>query len=253
MAGEAHDSTAIMAAARRSLVDQRAGGRRLAAIGQHSAALRRADLLARVKRAVTGVAGLTVAVMAAGMVIGGIGIGGLMLAGAGIVAAGALLLNYPRLSMPERADLPAAPLPRMVGQVELWLEAQRPQLPPPAVRLVDQIGSQLDALNLQLARLKEDSAEAADVRRLVGEHLPSLVSAYTEIPRHLRAEPRAGATPDEQLATSLTTISAEIDQATRNLAEGSLDALAIQARYLDSKYGEAAAEPPALPAPGAAR
>ena len=250
MANEAHDSAAIMAAASRSLADQRAGGRRLGAIGRHSAELRRADLIARVRRAAIATAGLVIGVMVAGMVIGGIGIGGVMLAGAGIAVAGALLLNYPRLSLPSQQDLPRAPMPRLVGQVELWLEAQRPQLPPPAVRLIDQIGSQLDALNLQLASLKEESEAAADVRRLVGEHLPGVVSAYTEIPRALRAEPRAGASPDEQLAASLQTISAEIDQATRSLAEGALDRLAIQSRYLDTKYGEAAQSPPLLPPAG---
>ena len=246
MAGEAHDSQAIMAAASRSLADQRAGGRRGAAIGYHSAQLRRTDLVARLRRTAIGVAGLVIGVMVAGMVIGGIGIGGVMLAGTGVVVAGALLLNYPRLAVPDQQALPKAPLGRMVGQVELWLEAQRPQLPAPAVRLIDQIGTQLDALNLQLANLQEESPAAADVRRLVGEHLPSLVSAYTSVPRHLRGEAHAGTTPDQQLTGSLATISQEIDAATRSLAEGALDRLAIQSRYLDNKYAEPGESAPAL-------
>ncbi len=251
MPSPASQSDAILAAARASLVDQRAGGRRLAPVGRHSAELRRADLLARLKRSVIGVAGITIAVMVAGMVIGGIGIGGVMLTGAGIAVVGALLLNYPRLAVPDQAALPRAPVNCVVGQVELWLEAQRPQLPPPAVRLVDQIGTQLDALNLQLARLPEETPAAGDVRRLVGEHLPGLVSAYTSIPRHLRNEMHAGTTPDQQLSASLTTISGEIDSATRQLAEGAMDRLAVQTRYLDARYGEGAAVAPALPAPGA--
>jgi hypothetical protein len=246
MAGEAHDSAAIMAAASRSLADQRAGGRRLAAIGRHSAALRRADLVARLRRAAIGVSGLVIGVMVAGMVIGGIGIGGVMLAGAGVAVAGALLLNYPRLAVPDQQALPKAPLGRMVGQVELWLEAQRPQLPAPAVRLVDRIGTQLDALNLQLASLQEESPAAADVRRLVGEHLPGLVSAYTSVPRHLRGQAHAGTTPDQQLTSSLATIAQEIDAATRSLAEGALDRLAIQSRYLENKYAGADEASPAL-------
>ncbi|MEY4159743.1 MAG: hypothetical protein RLZZ136_364, partial [Pseudomonadota bacterium] len=47
----------------------------------------------------------------------------------------------------------------------------------------------------------------------------------------------AGASPDQQLTDSLGKISTEIDSVTRQLAEGKLDALAIQNRYLDYKYG----------------
>ena len=74
-----------------------------------------------------------------------------------------------------------------------------------------------------------------------------------------RIEERAGATPDAQLTGGLGKISDEIDRVTRQLAEGSLDDLAVKTRYLDYKYGgafensgaalEAPAEAPALAAP----
>ena len=114
-------------------------------------------------------------------------------------------------------------------------------LPAPAVRLIDQIGVQLDALGLQLDGLDDSVPAVGEVRKLVGEHLPELVSSYTSIPRHLRAEPRAGRSPDEQLADSLGKISTEIDSVTRQLAEGAIDKLAIRTRYLDYKYGDAEA------------
>ena len=91
MAGEAHDSQAIMAAASRSLADQRAGGRRGAAIGYHSAQLRRTDLVARLRRTAIGVAGLVIGVMVAGMVIGGIRIDAPAGRGYLITEAGALV------------------------------------------------------------------------------------------------------------------------------------------------------------------
>jgi hypothetical protein len=53
----------------------------------------------------------------------------------------------------------------------------------------------------------------------------------------LRSAKQGEASPDEQLAASLGKISTEIDSVTRQLAEGSIDKLAIQTRFLDYKYG----------------
>jgi hypothetical protein len=138
----------------------------------------------------------------------------------------------------------------MVGRTELWLEAQRPALPPPAVRLVDQIGVQLDALGAQLEGLRTDEPASGEVRRLVGEHLPGMVESYRKIPPHLRAEERGGRNADQQLVDGLGKISAEIDGITRQLASGDLDALAVQTRFLDYRYGGGIeGEGAALPAP----
>jgi hypothetical protein len=128
---------------------------------------------------------------------------------------------------------------RLVGQTELWLESQRPALPAPAVQLVDQIGHQLDVLGAQLAQTDQNHPKAGEVRKLVGEHLPGLIQGYHQIPEHLRYEERAGSTPNKQFIDGLSTISAEIDSVTRQLAMGSLDSLAIKSRYLEYKYGEA--------------
>ena len=87
-----------------------------------------------------------------------------------------------------------------------------------------------------LTRARE--AAFPTVRKLVGDVLPETIDAYRRIPAGLRQEKRAGATPDEQLTESLTRISREIDHVTRQLAEGSLDDLAIKTRYLEYRYGE---------------
>ena len=100
------------------------------------------------------------------------------------------------------------------------------------------IGAQLDALGYQLVGVDQNHPKARDVRSMVGEQLPQMIESYRKIPAHLRSEKRAGSTPDEQLVDSLAKISAEIDSITRQLAEGSLDDLAIKHRYLDYKYGE---------------
>jgi hypothetical protein len=124
-----------------------------------------------------------------------------------------------------------------IARTELWLESQRPALPPPAVTLMDQIGTQLDALGLQLETVDPTHPAARETRKLVGETLPGMVDAYRRIPAHLRRERNAGASPDEQIVESLGKISNEIDQVTRQHAAGALDDLAVRTRYLDYKYG----------------
>ncbi len=236
----AHDSDATLTAAKRSLVEQRAGGRRVFAethsIGRQSRALKNQHFLGRIWRMMLGVAGVVLAAMVAGVVMNGIGFSGLFWTALSAVVVAALLLRFPRLKVPTRSQLATGSLARTVGNTELWLESQRPALPAPAVRLVDHIGMQLDALQLQLNQVDERQPAAVEIRKLVGEHLPELVSSYTSIPAHLRAEPRAGRTPDEQLSDGLGKISAEIDSVTRQLASGAIDDLAIKTRYLDYKY-----------------
>ena len=238
MANEAHNSQAIMAAAKRTLADQRAGGRRRS-IGRGSAELKTRHYKAKLTRVVTAIVGIVVAAMVAGTIIGGIGIEGLFYAVLAAVAVAVFLGRYPRMKVPAQAQLNTGDVRTMVARTELWLENQRPALPAPAVQLVDQIGVQLDALGLQLEGITEQPA-TVEVRKLVGEHLPEMISNYRRIPAHLRGEQRAdGRSPSEQLNDGLGKISAEIDQITRQLAAGDLDKLAVRDRFLEYKYGGA--------------
>ena len=251
MSSPAQDSDAILSAARRSLVDQRAGGRRVPRgrpIGQRSAALRRGGLKRKLAMLGLGLvaAGIPVvmliftllsllfgglAVLLKGLLVGGLAFAGLVWLIKRISASTALMV-------PTREALSKGSAAGLIGNVELWLEAQRPQLPAPALDLVGQLGGKLDLLATQLDRLGEDAPAVAQVRALVGEHLPEVVSAYTAIPAPLRGQKQGGSTPDEQLAQSLTRIGGEIDSVTAQLAEGAIDRLAIQTRFLDMKYGE---------------
>ena len=242
MAGESHRSDQILTAARRSLHDQRAGGRRNS-IGRRSAALKREHALRQAKRAAMTVVGILFAAMAVGVVIDGIGWTGIIVTMLAIFAAVTAFAVVPKVKVPTRASLAKGDVKSLVGRTELWLESQRAALPAPAVQLVDHIGLQLDALGQQLDGLDPNAPAARDVRQLVGETLPGLVSTYTSIPRHLRAEAQAGSSPDEQLSESLGKISAEIDSVTRQLAAGAIDNLAITTRYLDYKYGGAIEAP----------
>jgi len=240
MAGEAQNHRQIMAEARASLADQRAGGRRRQApIGRGSAELRQRNLMTRIKLIGGSLLAIVAAAMAVGIVIDGIGFTGIMIAFLAVVACTFLFSNFPKVKVPRRADLNTGDVRHMVARTELWLESQRPALPPPAVTLVDKIGTQLDALGLQLETVDPGHPAAQETRKLVGETLPGMVDAYRRIPAHMRREKRAGSSPDDQIVESLGKISTEIDHVTRQLAVGALDDLAVRTRYLDYKYGDA--------------
>ena len=237
MTSPAHNSDRVLSEARASLVRQQAGGRRTGSIGKRSAEIRRQHMLRKATRIGAAVGAIIIAALAAGLVLDGIGFTGVMLTFLAMVGAVVLFASFPRLKVPEQAKLNRGSARTLVGNTELWLEAQRPALPAPAVQLVDRLGLQLDALGVQLEGLDEKQPAIAEVRKLVGEHLPGVVSAYTSIPRHLRSEKHGGLTPDDQLADSLGRISHEVDRVTRQLAEGQIDSLAVQTRFLDYKYG----------------
>ncbi|MDE2595647.1 MAG: hypothetical protein KGL44_02095 [Sphingomonadales bacterium] len=235
----ASDADRILAEARSSLVRQQAGGRRgNVSIGQRSAEMKRQHQARKAMLMAGAVAAIVVVAMGTGILINGIGFGGLFLTVLAIVAALGVLSQFPRLRVPELGSINRGSVRALVGNTELWLENQRRALPPPAVDVVDRLGVQLDALGLQLEGLDESLPAVGEVRKLVGEHLPELVSTYTSIPAQLRGEAHGGQSPDQQIAESLGRISNEIDSVTRQLAEGQIDKLAIRTKFLDYKYGD---------------
>jgi hypothetical protein len=223
--------------------DNRTGGRhRLAgrsSIGRGSAELKAKHFANKLIKIAIAVVGVLLAAGVVGAVINGIGFWGVMLTVLALAAAVGVISTR-KVKVPKRADLNAGDVRQLVGRTELWLEAQRPALPAPAVQVVDGIGVQLDALGLQLQGLDQGHPSAVEIRKLVGETLPEMVDSYRRIPANLRTELRAGGkAPDDQLTEGLGKISNEIDSITRQLAQGSLDDLAIKHRYLDYKYGDA--------------
>ena len=242
------ESQRLIEEGRRLRDDNHSGGRhrRTVSIGEGSAREKRKHLMTKVRNVVIALFALWVGMGVLGLIVDGIGFAGIMaLIVASVVAIG-IFGNYPKMKVPKRAEINKGNVQQMVARTELWLEHQRPALPPPAVNLVDQIGVQLDGLGYQLDGLDQNHPKAREIRSLVGEQLPEMVDSYRKIPAHLRTEKRAGVTPDEQLTDSLAKISGEIDSITRQLAEGSLDDLAIKHRYLDYKFGSGAETSPQL-------
>lgn len=244
-------SDEILSAAKQSLALQRDGGvhRRGSSIGQGSARLKRDNLMKKVRNIALAVFAIWIGTGVIGAIIGGIGFWGVMMLAVATVVALGVFSQYPKVKVPKRADINKGDVRQMVARTELWLEHQRSALPAPAVKVVEDMGVQLDALGIQLEKVPADHEAMREIRQLVGETLPEMIDSYRNIPAHLRTEKRAGATPDEQLVEGLGKISREIDSVTRQLAQGSLDDLAIKHRYLDYKYGEGMDEDTGVPLP----
>ncbi len=214
----------------------RYGGGRASARGR---ARRAQDLMTRLKRMIVAAVTIVVGAAIAGFVLGGIGSTGVLIVlglliaclAFGVIPAGETAVEPARLA---ETDLKALPL-----KTEIWLENQRRALPAPAAPIIDAIGTRLETLAPQLARLDQKAPAALEVRRLLSDHLPELVTGYQSIPAPLRGQPRNGRVPDAQLVEGLSVIEQEIGRMTEQLASGDLDKLAAHNRYLELKYIEA--------------
>lgn len=199
---------------------------------------RNVAVMRKVKYALGAVLAILIASVVAGFILP-LGTTGVMVALGAMIAAVLLVMALPgeRAIAPQQlaeTELAALPL-----KTEIWLESQRKALPAPAITLVDSIGVRLETLAPQLERLNPAEPAAQDIRRLLADHLPELVTGYQSIPVPLRREERNGRVPEKQLVDGLGVIDAEIDRVTQQLASGDLDKLATQNRFLELKYQEA--------------
>jgi hypothetical protein len=167
-----------------------------------------------------------------------------MLLAMALAWAAIILWSAPAEPTPER--IATADLAQLPAQTGAWLDRQRPALPPPAQRQIDQLGHSLEALQPQLAGLDPKLPEAIEVRRLIGDELPELVRGYQRVPPTLRRSAvDGGSSPDRQLADGLKTIEEEVRRMNARLAAGDLKALATQNRFLEIKYRGDGSEPAA--------
>ncbi len=240
------DSDRLLSDSRTLLVENRSGGRhrRAVPIGRESAQARNKHRLKKLRNIALAAAAIFSIAVLTGIVIDGIGFVGIVLTFFALVAAAGLFSVYPRISIPQAGDLNKGTPRQMIARTELWLEAQRPALPAPAVGLVDDLGVKLDLLGHQLETAPAGHDSIREIRELVGETLPEMVQSYTRVPAAMRSEQHAGATADERLVQGLAKISDEIDSINRKIADGALDDLAVQHRYLGYRYGDGPASEP---------
>lgn len=231
----ASDHDEIVTSAKRSLKRVQMGP----PIGMKSRALHRAHFFGKVARAAVAVGVLLVGAGIVGAVIDGIGFWGVMITGVLGAAAAYVLMRYPDMPMPTTESLRQTDLGTLAGKTEIWLEAQRPMLPAPALTIVQDIGVRLDQLAPQLQTLDENDPASREVRKLVGEHLPELINSYKRIPEPLKRQENSGKTPEQQLVDGLKVIDREIETMTSQIARGELDKLATRERYLEIRYDKA--------------
>ena len=199
---------------------------------------RNAGLIRKVKYAFWAVLAVILGSAVAGFVVP-LGTTGVMIALGMVIAALLLIGLLPTETRVRTEALAETPLTALPLQTEIWLENQRKALPAPAVTLVDSIGTKLEILSPQLEKLGPQDPAALEVRRLLADHLPELVTGYQSIPQPLRREERNGRVPEKQLVEGLAVIDAEIGRMSESLASGDLDKLATQNRFLELKYQEA--------------
>ncbi|MEJ8631404.1 hypothetical protein P0F65_19660 [Sphingomonas sp. I4] len=186
---------------------------------------------------------ILIAAMVTGLILpGGIGIFGALAVMMLMLAATLAIALAPAPRAPTPAKLAQVDIKALPAQTERWLEAQRPLLPAPAVQLVDRIGRRLDTLAPQLSAVDNETPEAMEVRRLIGEQLPAFLRDYERVPEPLRRVERNGRTPDAQLVDGLRLIEQEIGDMTQRLAQADLDSLSTRGRFLEMKYREEKAE-----------
>jgi len=199
---------------------------------------RNAALMRKGKYALWAILAVLIASAVAGFV-SPLGSTGVMIALGVMVAAVLLIAALPSERRVRTEALASTPLPALPLQTEIWLENQRKALPAPAVTLADNIGVKLETLAPQLERLGEQDLAAQEIRKLLSDHLPELVTGYRSIPEPLRREERNGRIPEQQLIDGLGVIDAELSRMSETLASGDLDKLAVQNRFLELKYQEA--------------
>lgn len=190
----------------------------------------------RIKRAGF-VGGAVVAVLLLwGLVIGPVGTTGLILAVllglAGMVMAGVWNSN-----VPQPQDLAQASPAAMPAATEAWLYRQR--LPATAAPQIDAIGSLLATLETQLQRVPPTDPIAQDLSRLLGKHLPELVERYTRVPADQRSRTidSDGRTIETTLTEGLQIVAAELARASDALAAADRDAVVVQGKFLEKRYG----------------
>jgi hypothetical protein len=233
MNNPASNANETLTAAARSLRNVR-----MMPIGSKSQALRRAHFWGKLSKAVIAVGAVMIGAGIVGAIIDGIGFWGVMITVIVGAAAAYLMMRYPEMPMPTIESLRQTDLATLAGKTEIWLEAQRPALPAPAVTLMQGIGLRLDQLAPQLQTLDEHDPAAREVRKLVEEHLPELINGYKKIPDSLKNKEYAGKTPVQQLVDGLKTIDREIETMTGQISRGELDKLAVRGRYLEMRYDD---------------
>lgn len=207
-------------------------GRRLA---QRQRQRRNHALIKAFGRSLIATVAIILAAIAVGWVVP-IGQIGFLIALVAILAAWVILFAISHEPEETAQSLAASDVALLPQRTEAWLQRQRAALPAPAQRLADGIGLKLEQLAPQVANLDPREPAAAEVRKLLSVELPELIDGYARVPLSLREDAGNGIAPDKQLIEGLSVVDSELARMSADLANGDLNKLATQGRYLQLKY-----------------
>lgn len=202
--------------------------------GRASAAqLRRAKRMATIGIGGAALVFLMLIVIAIGAAIGPAVIGLALVAMLAVMCAAILFSRDAPVTVEQ---IRQGSLPQIADRTNDWLMQQRRALPAPAQTLADSIGDRIANLRPQLETVDARTVEAQELKRLVGEDLPDLVTKYAAVPANLRREERNGRVPEAELVAGLKLVDQQIDGIARTLGAEKMDKLSSQKRYLELRY-----------------
>ena len=153
-------------------------------------------------------------------------------AGAVAVAGAAIMGMWPGGKAPKlfsREELQALPM-----QAEEWLLDQRLMLPQQAWPVYETILDTLGDLPRHLGKIDPSSTVAWEARRLIGEHLPTLIATWCGLPATVRER---GEEVD-RLTEGMRTIAVELARLAEEASRDERFLFETRQRYLDSRYGD---------------
>lgn len=216
-------------------LDERDGAVRQAARRERQRLNR--DIGRRLARVGVAIGAVSIATIVVGLIVP-IGMFGFLAAVGLAIGIAALLAFMPGEDSPKAptADLPNG---QMVQRFDSYLYRTRGALPPPARSEIDSISARLPALRQSLERIGTLDPKAQDARRLMSIHLPGLIDRYMNVPVEFRRqEDSEGLTVDQRLVEGLAAARTALDEISKDLAQGDLNAFETQGRFIKSRYGE---------------
>lgn len=199
-----------------------------------------AEAFRRVRRAAFLFAGLLLALVAADVVLFSVGFFTWLLALFAFFLVAMLSLTVPtraarRPAAPSREAVARIPLPALAGHCEQWLLDRCDELPRAALPSADLILARLQRLQPALDSLPEADPTTAELRRLVGGHLPNLVDSYLALPPEARAP---GSDNDRRIVDSLEVVAGELTRLCGEIDGCREASFEIEHRFIETRYRE---------------
>lgn len=192
--------------------------------------------------------GITFAALFAALVVYMIGFGGVGFFTFLLAMFAIMMLSFMVLFLPVRerrrgyddwkpaphADgAPAQRLDLLTRQTEEWLLDRCRALPREAGPALDRIIDRLRDLAPSLATVPAHSPLGGEAQRLIGQHLPGLVSTYLGLPPGERG---FHAATSERLAESLAIVADQMDDLCERVAEERRMGFETERRFIETRY-----------------